>query len=71
MPFFLSAPNAGLVKTTVTLGQPMNFTTAERGDLVLDAGAYEVEVAVEWLLVMAREGQPVDALLDGSPGGQS
>jgi hypothetical protein len=60
---FLSAPTASLAKTTVTLDQPVHFTTAEGSDVVLDAGDYEVDAADEWLRVTPNEGQAVDALL--------
>lgn len=61
--FFLSAPNASLAKTTVTLDQSVHFTTAEGSDVVLDAGDYDVDAADEWLRVTPSEGQAVDALL--------
>ena len=61
--FFLLAPTASLAKTTVTLDQPVHFTTAEGSDVVLDAGDYEVAAADEWLRVTPSEGQAVDALL--------
>ena len=61
--FFLSTPNVSLAKTTVTLDQPVHFTTAEGSDVVLDAGDYEVDAADEWLRVTPSEGEAVDALL--------
>ena len=61
--FFLSAPQASLAKTTVTLDQPVHFTTAEGSDVVLDAGDYEVEATDVWLRVTPSEGQAVDAVL--------
>lgn len=61
--FFLSAPNASSAKTTVTLDQPVHFTTAEGSDVVLDAGDYEVDAADEWLRVTPSKGEAVDALL--------
>ena len=61
--FFLSVPTASLAKTTVTLDQPVHFTTAEGSDVVLDAGDYEVAAADEWLRVTPSGGQAVDALL--------
>jgi hypothetical protein len=61
--FFLLAPTASLAKTTVTLDQPVHFTTAEGSDVVLDAGVYDVVAADEWLRVTPSEGQAVDALL--------
>ena len=61
--FFLSAPNISLAKTTITLDQPVHFTTAEGSDVVLDAGDNEVEAADEWLRITPSEGSGVDALL--------
>ena len=61
--FFLAAPTVSLAKTTVTLDQPVHFTTAEGSDVVLDAGDYDVAAADEWLRVTPSEGQAVDALL--------
>lgn len=61
--FFLSASTASLAKTTVTLDQPVHFTTAEGSDVVLDAGDYELGAADAWLRVTPSEGQAVDALL--------
>ena len=61
--FFLVAPTASLATTTVTLDQPVHFTTAEGSDVVLDAGDYDVVAADEWLRVTPSEGQAVDALL--------
>ncbi len=49
--------------TTITLDQPVHFTTAEGSDLVLEVGDYKVEVAEEWLRVTPSEGQAIDALL--------
>jgi hypothetical protein len=61
--FFLLAPNASLAKTTVTLDQPVHFTTVEGSDVVLEAGDYEVDAVDEWLRITPSEGQAVDALL--------
>jgi hypothetical protein len=49
--------------TTITLDQPVHFTTAEGSDVVLDAGDYDVDAADEWLRVTPSEGQAVEALL--------
>ena len=49
--------------TTITLDQPVHFTTAEGSDVVLDAGDYEVAAADAWLRITPSEGQAVDALL--------
>ena len=61
--FFLLAPSASLAKTTVTLDQPVHFTTAEGSDVVLDAGNYDVTATDEWLRITPSEGKAVDALL--------
>ena len=61
--FFLLVPTAGLAKTTVTLDQPVHFTTAEGSNVVLEAGEYEVDAADSWIRVTPSEGQAVDALL--------
>ena len=57
------ATPATFADTTITLDQPVHFTTAEGSDVVLDAGDYEVAAADEWLRVTPSEGQAVDALL--------
>ena len=49
--------------TTITLDQPVHFTTAEGSNVVLDAGEYEVGAADEWIRVTPSEGQAVDTLL--------
>jgi len=60
---FLATSTASLAKTTVTLDQPVHFTTAEGSDVVLDAGDYDVAATDAWLRVTPSEGQAVDALL--------
>jgi len=49
--------------TTITLDQPVHFTTAEGSDLVLEAGSYAIEAADEWLRMTPSEGQAVDTML--------
>jgi hypothetical protein len=49
--------------TTVTLDQPVHFTTAEGSDVVLEAGDYSLEKADTWLRVTPGGGNTVDALL--------
>lgn len=61
--FFTLAIGTTFADTTVTLNQPVHFTTAEGSDVVLDTGDYEVAAADEWLRVTPAEGQAVDALL--------
>jgi hypothetical protein len=58
----LTTPPA-LANTTTILELPVHFTTAEGSNVVLDAGAYTVEAADEWLRVTPGEGQAVDAIL--------
>jgi len=54
---------AAFADTTVTLDQPIHFTTAEGSDVLLDAGSYAVEAAEEWLKITPSEGRTMDALL--------
>jgi hypothetical protein len=49
--------------TTVTLDQPVHFTTADGSAVVLEEGSYSLEAAENWLRVIPGEGQTVDALL--------
>jgi hypothetical protein len=61
--FFSLGTGRTLADTTITLDQPVHFTTAEGSDVVLDAGEYDVDAADAWLRVMPSEGHAVDALL--------
>ena len=63
MAWCVAGGQVALADTTVTLEQPVHFTTAEGSDVVLDAGSYAVEAAEEWLRVTPSEGQAVDAIL--------
>jgi hypothetical protein len=63
MSWWLAGIQPAFADTTITLDQPVHFTTAEGSDVVLDAGDYEMDAADEWLRVMPSEGQAVDALL--------
>jgi len=60
---FTFGTGASYADTTVTLEQPVHFTTAEGSDVVLDAGSYAVEPAQEWIRITPSDGQGVDALL--------
>jgi uncharacterized protein YaiE (UPF0345 family) len=60
LPLVSGAPFAD---TTVTLDQPVHFSTAEGSDVVLEAGSYSLEAADDWLRVTPGEGQTVDAHL--------
>lgn len=61
--FFSLETGTTFADTTITLDQPVHFTTAEGSDVVLDAGDYAIEPADEWLRVIPSDGQAVDALL--------
>jgi len=62
--FFLSLGTpATYADTTITLEQPVHFTTAEGSDVILNAGTYTLEPAQEWIRVTPSDGQSVDALL--------
>ena len=61
--FFSLALGVAYSDTTITLEQPVHFTTAEGSDVVLDAGSYAVEPAQEWIRMTPSDGQGVDALL--------
>jgi len=61
--FFTLGIGTAFADTTITLDQPVHFTTAAGSDVVLDAGDYEVNAADEWLRVTPSEGQAVDAVL--------
>jgi len=49
--------------TTITLEQPVHFTTAEGSDVMLNAGTYTLEPAQEWIRITPSDGQSVEALL--------
>ena len=55
MAWCVAGSQPALADTTVTLEQPVHFTTAEGSDVVLDAGSYAVEAAEEWLRVIPGE----------------
>ncbi len=59
----LAGPQSGWADTTITLDQPVHFTTAEGSDVVLDAGEYSLDQADAWLRVTPSGGSSVDALL--------
>jgi len=63
MSWCLTGIQLALANTTITLNNPVHFTTAEGSDVVLDPGTYAVEAAEDWLRVTPSEGQAVDALL--------
>ena len=63
MAWCLAGNQQALADSTVTLDQPVHFTTAEGSDVVLDAGSYTVNAAEDWLRVTPSDGQAVDALL--------
>jgi hypothetical protein len=52
--WFISGIQPAFADTTVTIEQPVHFTTAERSDVVLDAGSYVVEAAEKWLRLTPR-----------------
>lgn len=61
--FFSLETGTTFADTTITLDQPVHFTTAEGSDVVLDAGDYAIEPADEWLRVIPSDGQAVGAIL--------
>lgn len=63
MAWYLAGIQPALADTTVTLDQPVHFTTAEGSDVVLNAGGYAVEATEDWLRVTPGDGQAVDAIL--------
>lgn len=52
----------GYADTTVTLEQPVHFTTAEGSDVVFDSGSYTIKPAEEWLQVIPEDGSAIDAI---------
>ena len=59
----LAGPLSGWADTTVTLDQPVHFTSAEGSDVVLEAGEYSLDQADAWLRVTPSGGSSVDVLL--------
>ena len=61
--FILMATGRTFAAPVVSLEEPVHFTDAEGGDVVLDAQSYTVEAAEDWLRVTPLDGQAVDALI--------
>ena len=56
-------PSLSWATTSIALDQSIHVLTAEGSDLLLEAGAYVVEPAEEWLRVIPSGGENLDALL--------
>ena len=61
--FLLLPPLLTWADTTITLDEPVHFTSAEGSDVVLKSGVYTVDQAETWLRVTPSGSQTVDAIL--------